>query len=168
MSNVDEFVTAAATEFVQDVFAEPYWRGREHEAVSHFALFLQRQCREQRVLHNPAQIVIGGCVPGVPELNPKGRVNKDMVLWPQPRMSCWNADWIVANIPMAVLEWKVFRLPKLTPKMSAYDLHWLQHFSRHRPDFVGYAVALDLRARKWRLRVDRVQNGSTHEEWLRL
>ena len=168
-THVDQPVEAAARAFVKDVFSKPHWRGREHEAVSHFAFgFLQRECKPGTVLADAAQIVIGGCVPGVAELNPKGRVNKDLVLWPQARMSCWDADWKVSHVPMAVLEWKVFRATTRPPRMSVYDLHWLEQFSRGRRDFVGYAVSLDLASRGWRLRAARVHDGRADQEWLTL
>jgi hypothetical protein len=169
VTHLDRIVEAAARAFVDDVFSKPPWLGREHEAVSHFALgFLQRECKHGSPLAAPTQIVIGGCVPGVLELNPKGRVNKDLVLWPQPRMSCWDSDWNIRHTPMAVLEWKVFRAVTRPPRISVYDLHWLRHFSRGRRDFVGYAVSLDLAARGWRLRAARVHNGRTDQEWLSL
>lgn len=168
MSELDAPIDAAARLFVSDVFGEPRWRGREHEAVSHFADFLRGQCQERTPLYDPGQIVIQGCVPGVRGLNPKGRVNKDLVLWPKPRMSCWNAEWSPSNIPMAVLEWKVFRLPTSRPTMSTHDLEWLSAFSCKHPEFVGYAISLDLNARQWRLRIDRVRSGSSDAAWLRL
>ena len=169
ITDVDRAIAAGCHSFVEDVFSNRGWRGREHEAVSHFAFgFLQRECKAGTALSDPTQIVISGCVPGVPELNPKGRVNKDLVLWPTPGMSCWNAEWHVKNTPMAVMEWKIFRAATRPSRMSVYDLHWLQQFSHGRGDFVGYAVSLDLAARGWRLRVDRVADGRTDEKWINL
>jgi hypothetical protein len=82
LEEIDRAVRAAATEFVEAVFADG-WRGREREAVSLFAIgYLIRQCRPGTVLHSPTQVAIEAAVPGVPELNPKGRVNKDLVIWP--------------------------------------------------------------------------------------
>jgi hypothetical protein len=168
-TDVDRVVEAAARAFIEDVFSKLRWHGREHEAVSHFAFgFLQRECKPGTPLSDATQIAIGGCVPGVPELNPKGRVNKDLVLWPKPRMSCWDADWNVCRTPMAILEWKVFRAVTRPPRISVYDLHWLEQFSRGRREFVGYAVSLDLAARSWRLRAARVHDSHTDQEWLTL
>ena len=75
-THVDRVVSAVVRTFVEDVFSKLHWVGREHEAVSHFAAFLQRECQPGTPLSEPSQIVIGGCVPGVPKPNPKGRVNK--------------------------------------------------------------------------------------------
>lgn len=80
----------------------------------------------------------------------------------------WNAEWNVCHIPMAVLEWKVFRARTRPPRMSAYDLDWLERFSRGRRDFIGCAVSLDLAARSWRLRAARVYDGHTDMDWLTL
>jgi hypothetical protein len=169
IAQIDLAVQSATRAFVNDVFSSPYWRGRESEAVSYFAFgFLQRECKAGDLLADATQIVVGGCVPGVAELNPKGRVNKDLVLWPKARMSCWDTDWNVCHIPIAVLEWKVFRAKRRRPQMSTYDLDWLERFSRGRREFVGYAVSLDLAGRDWRLRAARVYDAHTEREWLTL
>ena len=55
-----------------------------------------------------------------------------------------------------------------TPRMSAYNIHWLERFSRRQSEFVGYAVSLDLAARGWRLRAARVYDGHTEQAWLNL
>jgi len=168
LEEIDDAVRAAATEFVEAVFAQG-WRGREREAVSLFAIgYLIRQCRPGTVLHSPTQIAIEAAVPGVPQLNPKGRVNKDLVIWPQPAQTCWDEDWNVAHDPLAVLEWKVFRAKTGAPSLSKYDLNWLTRFSRGRPRFVGYAVWLDLARRGSRLVAARVHDGAVEASWLQV
>jgi hypothetical protein len=42
----------------------------------------------------------------MPGLNPRGRVNKDLVIWPEPGMTMWDLGWNPINVPAAVLEWK--------------------------------------------------------------
>jgi len=168
LDQLDHAIRAAATEFVEAVFADG-WRGREREAVSLFAIgYLIRQCRPGSVLHSPTQIVIEAAVPGVPQLNPKGRVNKDLVIWPQPAETCWDDAWKVAHDPLAVLEWKVFRPTTGPPSLSQYDLNWLRRFSLGRPQFVGYAVWLDLARRGSRLAAARVHEGTVEADWLQL
>src|SRR6266545_914881 len=109
IDQIDHAIRSAATTFVDAIFSNG-WRGREREAVSLFAIgYLVRECREGAVLHSPTQIAIEASVPGVAELNAKGRVNKDLVIWPIPAQTCWNETWAVVNDPLAVAEWKVFR-----------------------------------------------------------
>jgi len=168
IEEIDRAVRAAATEFVEAVFADG-WRGREREAVSLFAIgYLIRQCRPGSALHSPTQIEIEAAVPGVSQLNPKGRVNKDLVIWAQPAQTCWDEDWKVAHDPLAIMEWKVFRPTTRAPSLSAYDLNWLTRFSQGRPDFVGYAVWLDLARRGSRLTAARVHDAAVEASWLQM
>ena len=168
MSDIDDAIRAAASEFVEAVFADG-WRGREREAVSLFAIgYLIRQCRPSSILHSPTQVAIEAAVPGVSQLNPKGRVNKDLVIWSQPAQTCWDEAWTVTHEPLAVMEWKVYRPTTPRPALSKYDVNWLVQFSRGKPSFVGYAVWLDLAARGSRFTAARVQDGSIGERWLEL
>ncbi len=168
LDQIDQAIRSAATEFVSAVFADS-WRGREREAISLFALgYLIRQCRQGTVLYSPTQITVEGAVPGVPHLNPKGRVNKDLVIWSKPAQTCWDEAWRVACDPLAVLEWKVFRPTTRPATFSKYDLNWLVQFSQRRPNFVGYAVMLDLAHRGSRFAAARVSEGSVDADWLRL
>jgi hypothetical protein len=108
-AEIDNIVRVSLTEFVEDVFRSS-WRGREREAVSLYVLgFLQEQCRSGRILRDPTQIGIEAAVPSSLKLNPKGRVCKDLVLWREPKMTCWNERWEAVNPPLAIMEWKAFR-----------------------------------------------------------
>ncbi len=166
MPDLDLIIRSAAEEFVAAVFSSR-WRGREREAISLFAFgHLLRRCAAGSILSHPTQIAIEACVPGVPQLNPKGRVNKDLVIWPSPSMSLWDESWHEVHVPLAVLEWKVFREATKPPSLSRYDLDWLQKFSAGRAEFIGYAVWLDLAQRIHRFTAARVQNGRVDERWL--
>jgi len=90
------------------------------------------------------------------------------VIWPQPAETCWDDAWKVAHDPLAVLEWKVFRPTTGPPSLSQYDLNWLRRFSLGRPQFVGYAVWLDLARRGSRLAAARVHEGTVEADWLQL
>jgi hypothetical protein len=166
---LDQIIQRAAKEFVSAVFSQPWW-GREREAISLFAFgYLLRQCAAGSVLFDPRQIAIEACVPGVPELNPKNRVNKDLVIWPSPAMTFWEYGGKEGNEPLAVMEWKVYRPDTRPPSPSKHDLEWLAEFSAHRPNFIGYAVGLDLdKTRPNRFTAVRIQDGQADAGWLEL
>jgi hypothetical protein len=90
LKQIDTIVRDSLTEFVADVFGSS-WKGREREAVSLYAFgYLQRQIRKGGILRDPTQIGIEMTVPSKKSLNPKERVCKDLVLWREPNMTCWN------------------------------------------------------------------------------
>ncbi len=169
LKQIDTIVRDSLTEFVADVFGSS-WKGREREAVSLYAFgYLQRQIRKGGILRDPRQIGIEVTVPSKKSLNPKGRVCKDLVLWREPKMTCWNAGWEVINFPLVVMEWKVFRLPSSRPQISDRDVDWLRKYSAFCPSvFVGYTVSLDLLHRKFRISVTRIEGGSADDHWLEL
>jgi hypothetical protein len=173
-AEIDNIVRASLTEFVEDVFRSS-WRGREREAVSLYVLgFLQKQLRSDSIFRDPTQIGIEAAVPSSLNLNPKGRVCKDLVLWSEPKMTCWNELWEAVNPPLAIMEWKAFRRPALKAQVYSPDVAWLKNYSALYSDmfaghsFVGYAVALDLLQRKFRLSAARVENGRADDNWLQL
>ena len=166
VSELDMIIRIAAEEFVTAVFSSR-WRGREREAISLFAFgYLQRRCVAGSILSDPTQIAIEACVPGVLQLNPKERVNKDLVIWPRPGMSLWDENWDERHEPLTVMEWKVFRPQTKAPSLSGYDLDWLKKYSETRAEFVGYAIWLDLARRANRFTAARVQHGHVEERWL--
>jgi hypothetical protein len=169
LKQIDIIVRDSLTEFVADVFGSS-WKGREREAVSLYAFgFLQRQIRKGGILRDPTQIGIEVTVPSDKSLNPKGRVCKDLVLWREPNMTCWNAGWEVVNFPLMIMEWKAFRLPSSRPQISKKDVEWLRQYSALYPSvFVGYTVSLDLLQRKFRISVTRIEGGSADDHWLEL
>lgn len=169
VSAVDAAVRSSLLDFICHVF-DTNWMGREHEAISLYVLGYLRHCftPDRAVLREPTQICIQGTVPGVPDFNPKGRVNKDLLIWPPDHRTCWDREGRVANAPLCVMEWKVFRLPSSRPHISEYDVEWLEGFAMGREDFVGYAVSVDLADREFRLSVTRVEDGDRESDWLRL
>jgi len=62
---------------------------------------------------------------------------------------------------MAVLEWKANQ-----DRVYAKDVEWLVAFSAGRPNFIGYAICLDLKKRNFRLSCTRVQNHVIEQAWL--
>jgi len=166
LTALDGLIRSTISEFTAAIF-DSGWRGREREAVSLYAAgFLQPRCLPGALLRDPTQVAIEVAVPGVLSLNPKGRVNKDLVIWPEPRMTLWDKNWAAVNEPLAVLEWKVFRLATRPPRVSDHDVEWLTAFSGSRDRFVGYAVTIDLAGRSFRTRVARFSRGNIEAEWL--
>ena len=167
LAQIDLIVRGSLIEFVDEVLRSS-WRGREREAISLYAFgFLQRQINGSRILTDATQIGIEVTVPSDRSLNPKGRVCKDLVVWREPKMTCWNEGWEVVNYPLAILEWKAFRLKSSNPLVSRYDVEWLQRYSAFCPtSFVGYAISLDLLQRQFCVCVTRVENGHRQDSWL--
>lgn len=157
MHKIDNTIKAAISKFTEYVFSTS-WKGKEREAVSLFAFgFLLQQCFPEGVLYDPAQIGIEVRVPKAPTLGIKREICKDLVIWSSPCATCWSEG----EQPVAILEWKV-NFPRIFPG----DVEWLIDFSTGRPDFIGYAITLDLENRNFRLSCTRVRNRKACPEWL--
>jgi hypothetical protein len=84
-------------------------------------------------------------------------------------MTCWDQNWRVVNYPLAIQEWKVYRLPSSRAIMSSKDIDWLAQYAKHCPSaFVGYAISLDLLHREFRLSVTRIESNRIQDQWLRV
>ncbi len=163
----DTLIRKTLTSFIEDVFG-CQWRGREHEAISRYVVgHVVSQVGFSPILKEATQICIQGTVPGVPGKNPKGRVNKDLQIWPAEAQTTWNQDWNPEYVPICIQEWKVFRPNTRRPKESQYDVDWLCAFTENHNTCIGYAVTLDLAARGFRLSVTRVLSGNA-QHWLKL
>lgn len=129
-AEIDDVVRASLTDMLSWI-REARWRGREREAVSLYSFgFLQKHFNPGQLLHNPAQIGIEVAVPGVGSRNRKKQVCKDLVIWAEPAMNCWDALGSATQTPLAILEWKVSQRDTAGP--SAYDVDWLTRFSSPR------------------------------------
>jgi hypothetical protein len=166
LAQIDAAVQNSLKQFIKYV-TQFSWKGREREAISLYAFgFLQKQFQSGAVLQDPTQIGIEVAVPSVEWLNPKGRVCKDLVLWANPKMTCWDENWQATHYPLAIMEWKAYRHIHKSAKVSDNDVKWLSEYSTLYPT-VGYAVALDLAHRKFNLSATRVLNGQLTIDWLR-
>jgi hypothetical protein len=167
LSQIDSIIRHSLNDFVDDV-TRSAWHGREREAISLYAFgFLQQYVSASGVLKDATQIGIEVTVPSNPHLNPKGRVAKDLVLWREPRMTCWDQNWQPSHYPLAILEWKVYRLPSPRAAMSSRDIDWLAQYAKHcRLPFVGYAISLDLLHREFLLSVTRIGDSRVQGQWL--
>jgi hypothetical protein len=166
VGSLDRAIREALVSFAA-IALRPDWRGREREAISLFAFrFLLPHFNGRFPLRHPAQLGIEVCVPGVRGKNPKGRVNKELVIWGSHSMSCWDEGWEVAYAPRAVLEWTYTRTPARWRAHWRRDIEWLRDFTAERRGCVGYAIALIAVPSAPSLQVVRVQRGSANERWL--
>lgn len=162
-AELDEVIRSSLTRFTDDVFGNR-WYGLEREAVSLYAFgYLQRHTRPGRFLRDPTQIGIEVRVPQLKEPGRKARVTKDLVIWQEPWMTCWDADRRPVQYPAAIVEWKVNEA-----KVSEHDVAWLCKFSTDLDHFVGYAVCMDLLQRNFRLSCTRIHRGQAQPDWLLL
>ena len=147
------------------------WNGkREREIVSLFCFgHLIHQCKPKSFLHDPTQIGIEVPVPQIESqlslsglTSAKTQVCKDIVIWPHPRMTCWDNSGLPTIAPTGVIEWKHNK-----KRVSNYDVQWLIKFSQNRPDFVGYVVCTqDKSFRDFRLSCSRILGGRVEHQWI--
>ena len=163
MSGFDDIVRRSLTEFAAESLCSD-WRGRrEREAVSLYVFrHLLREVRPDSVLRDPAQITIEFPVPQVAESG-KLQVCKDIVIWSEPAMSCWDDDGQPTVAPSVILEWKFGAVGTFAP-----DVEWLRSFSKAFPGFIGYAVTANRPGAGALLRCDRIAAGEVHPAWINL
>ena len=163
INEIDDIIASQLSDLVADIFSDD-WVRRERELVSLFALgYLSKSCKPGSFLHDPAQIGIEVAVPQLPGDGRKAQVCKDLVIWPTPRMTCWDQNRRPVHHPSVIIEWKTNRT-----QVSPSDVSWLQEFSKAKSDFLGYAVCVDSRERRFRLACDRIHCGRVQPMWLKL
>lgn len=156
--------------FAQNTLAGS-WRGRrEREAVSQFAFgHLLQEVAADRFLSHPAQIAIEFPVPQVDAGDAqqdrvcKAQVCKDLVIWPEPGMTCWDAEGLPTVPPAAILEWKFGAAAVHEP-----DIEWLRMFTLRFPSTTGYAITANRPGAPFLLDCVRIERGAVVREWLRL
>ena len=159
---LEVIIRESLTQFAQEV-ARTNWRGREREAVSLYAFgFLVPWRRPGGILHDPSQIGLDVAVGQLPGPNKKKQVCKDLVIWPEPAMVCWDKAGSPTHQPLAIIEWKV-----RTKKFSAYDEKWLCDYSSGAPQFTGYAISLNPQGASTVLMASRIVRGVLNSDWLR-
>lgn len=160
-TELDRIIQQSLMEFIEDIF-NGGWYGKEREAVSLYAFgYLCKRCQPNTVLCDPKQIGIEVRVPKPHGVGKKVEICKDLVIWREPYINCWDKQRQPTNYPLAVLEWKVSHRG-----VYAGDVDWLCALSVDCDEFVGYAICLDLTERKFRLSCTRVHNGLREPEWL--
>src|SRR5437879_4179613 len=155
---------------VQDLSANDWTGRREREVVSLFCFgHLLGKCTRDRFLHDVTQISIEVAVPQVTgqigrtgKTTSKDQVCKDIVIWPRPRMTCWDSEGKPTIRPTSIIEWK-----HNEGVLSGYDVDWLREFSGGTGNFVGYAVSTNYgRPHNFRLSCTRIYDGEAQSEWL--
>lgn len=163
IKNLDHSIAESLKIFVDEAFRRS-WFGREREAISLFAFgFLLRTLVSANPEFHPSQLGIEIAVPQLNKPGSKSQVNKDLVIWPKPYMTCWDSSGEPTQTPSSIMEWKAN-----TTKMSDRDIEWLSEFSIGKEHFVGYALTLDLEQRLFRLRCDRIVNGKRDKNWVKV
>ena len=169
---IDEVIKVSLTSFFDDL-RQGSWTGRrERESISLYVFsHLLEQCKPNSVLYDGAQIGIEVAVPQIPRdiygklsggIKPKEQVCKDVVIWPEPKMTCWDSNGKPTVFPLAILEWKFNE-----KRPTDWDTEWLKTYSFSQPDFVGYAVHIDRLAQRVKLKCKRFHRGEI-ENWLAL
>lgn len=170
MIEIDKLVKESLLEFMSDLLVSDWQGVRENEARSLYVFgYLVKRCRPRGFLHDLTQIAIEVPVPQIDsqiqrqlsgKQTTKADVTKDLVVWPKAWMTCWQ-EGKSHNYPSLIMEWKINK-----PKVSSYDVRWLQAFSLGRRDFVGYALCIDRKRRNFALNCTRVYDGQAEPEWL--
>jgi len=162
LPTLEQTVRTSLNEFAQ-FLSDTTWRGRERELISLYAFgFLRKHCKPKSVLHDPTQIGIEVAVPQIPRPNAKPQVSKDLVIWKNPGMTCWDSHGKPTRHPLAILEWKVG-----SRKGMKGDLKWLSEYSKERKGFVGFAIFCSA-SPSVSLKVTLVRRGRVTDGWLTL
>jgi len=170
INQLDLAIRSSLSSLIEDL-SQNHWTGRrEREVVSLFCFgHLLRECRPGSFLHDATQISIEVAVSQVPgqiartgKPSSKDQVCKDIVIWPRPRMTCWDSEGKPTIKPTSIIEWK-----HNEGAISEYDVDWLREFSIASDEFVGYAVSTSHdRPSNFRLACSRIQWGKVAPAWL--
>ena len=167
MGDIERLIADSLKQF-SSYIRDSSWYGREREAVSLYALgFLQKQLGKVDWLTGPTQILIEGAVRQRPGSERKKHVNKDLLLWDAPGMTCWNSDMEPVHVPLVVLEWKVYRRSSTKEiKFSDHDLDWLSWFTSSYVGRVGFAINVVISGPNSHLKTAKIIEGYVDENWL--
>jgi hypothetical protein len=167
MSTFDESIRSALTAFADEEL-DGSWNGkREREAVSLFSFgSLVHEVSPEGDLYDSKQIGLEVPVPqvtaeGEDAKRKKNQVCKDVVIWPNPRMTCWDTCDNPTVPPAVVIEWKFDRA-----SIYDYDVTWLESFTKKYPDCTGYAVTANQPSTRFSLSCTRIADGQRKPEWL--
>jgi len=170
IANIDALIRDSLSSLTGEVRALGWSGQREREVVSLFCFgHLLTHCKKGTVLYDPKQVAIEVAVPQVADqVNISGKhqsklqVCKDIVIWPRPRMTCWDAAGQPTVKPMCIIEWK-----HNEDSESQYDVAWMHQFSAAAESFVGYAVLTKQReVREFQLSCSRIYRGEAQSRWL--
>lgn len=173
MIHLDEIVRRSLSSFAADALNASWTGRREREAVSLYVFgHLLQQVNASGFLRDPTQIGVEFPVPQIDSntgtaisgrRGTKRQVCKDVVIWPQPRMTCWDEDGNPTVAPAAIIEWKFS-----SATVHAPDVTWLEAFSSAHPSFIGYALTANPPGSVFRLSCTCVTGGRAQPEWLHI
>lgn len=96
-------------------------------------------------------------------------VNKDLVIWGKPGMTCWDRmpapdeKLVPKNWPLRIIEWKRAK----SHRDARRDCEWLLDFCRRAPkSFCGYSVVLGAGQGEERIHCTRVSRDTVQENWI--
>lgn len=165
---IDRPVRAALLSFANDVL-DGSWSGqREREAVRLFAFGpLLRQVDPEEFLKDPTQIALEVPIPQVgvgdnkSQTRRKSQVCKDLIVWPDSQMTCWDQHNNPTVPPAAVLEWKFD-----SNGVSQRYVNWLRAFTKDYSSCIGYAVTANSPESDFRLTCTRISVDQEQPEWV--
>jgi hypothetical protein len=158
---LDQSIKSALEHLSLDLDTTGWW-GREREVVSLYSFnYLLPSLIEVLPNFHPSQLGIEVAVPQIQEPNSKAQVNKDIVIWPEPFMTCWDNDGNPTRYPVAIMEWKAN-----VQELSNTDIDWLCSYSAKNIQFVGFSTTIDLMNRRFKLKAARIYLGSVDDRWL--
>jgi len=160
----DELIVQSLSLFAADML-DSDWCGKEPGWVSLFTFnYLLAQCSPTGPLQEPGQLGVEidvGQPPGYKSVS----VRRNIVIWPQPRMSCWGKEWKPQHHPLAILEWKVYRTARRNNEKPR-EWEWLRDYSRWQSHSVAYAIEIDIYSSPATLMCCRFHAGSEQPDWL--
>ena len=151
----DEAVLDALKELAAFLSANGGWEGREKEVANLLGISMigPRVGGAERI---GIEVAVRGV--GAKDRVTKPRVNKDIVVWPEPRMTLWSGTGLwpsevtdAVNLPSTIVELKVWsgtleRSGGGARRPSAYDREFMKAFAEISPaGWAGWAVFVDVR-----------------------
>lgn len=165
-TELDNLIERSLRAFAVEVLHGDWSGRREREAVSLFVLgYLLRETMPDSVLHDATQVGIEVPVPQVEKLRgtlrSKSQICKDIVMWPERRMTCWGPCGLPTVAPLCIIEWKHFVSRGLDE-----NIRWLQSFTARYPECTGYAVLTEPPNSEHVVQCTRVAVDGTIPSWL--
>jgi hypothetical protein len=119
------------------------WNAKENDWVSYFTFrYLLQHCRSDGVIRHPAQIAIEVGVGQPKSYGAAKAVRRDIVIWPEEGMTCWDKSWEPVRHPLAIIEWKVHRVGRKN-RLVERERQWLRSYCREHLTIVCYAIEVD-------------------------
>jgi len=163
---MDKLITVSLSAFAADTL-DRHWHGKEHDWVNRYAHgYLLKHCTPDGPLYDPGQIAIEVGVPQPPGYKAPA-TRRDLVIWPSPGLTCWDAEWRPVHHPVVIIEWKVHR-PGRKNRDQPHEREWLRRYTQWQQEYVAYAVEINLGCTPNSLTCHRFHAGIEMNAWLSL